>query len=122
MSEANLNDILSGGGLSSLLQNPEVAAKLPRIMEALGPVISELRAEQSAENRHEEPSSENNSENNEEEGAILTLAPRAEKSSASQRRRALLCALEPYLSDSRREAMNSIGKILTLIDLLSEVM
>ena len=45
MSEPNFNDILSGGGFSSLLQNPEVAAKLPRIMEALGPVMAEMKEE-----------------------------------------------------------------------------
>lgn len=118
MSEPNLNDILSGGGLSSLLQNPDVAAKLPRIMEALGPVISEMRAEQSAEHRGEAKQSENS----EEEAPALTIVPDKGKSSASHRRRALLSALEPYLSDTRRDAMNSIGKILTLIDLLSEVM
>lgn len=115
MSEANLNDILSGGGLSSLLQNPDVAAKLPRIMEALGPVISEMRAEQAA-------SKESVQEKSEEANGALTVVSKNEKSSASQRRRDLLSALEPYLSDTRRDAMNSIGKILTLIDLLSEVM
>ena len=121
MSESSLNDILSGGGLSSLLQNPEVAAKLPRIMEALGPVISEMRTEQTAGEK-EDKSTVNNEENGQSATPALSLVKQNEKNSASHRRRALLNALEPYLSDGRREAMNSIGKILTLIDLLSEVM
>lgn len=117
MSEPNLNDILSGGGLSSLLQNPDIAAKLPRIMEALGPVIAEMRTEGAAQSKEAEPDTKKD-----ENAPVLSLAPSKVSNSASHRRRALLNALEPYLSDGRRDAMNSIGKILTLIDLLSEVM
>ena len=72
MSEPNLNDILSGGGLSSLLQNPDVAAKLPRIMEALGPVISEMRAEQT-------PKNESAQEKSEEVEGVLPLAAKSER-------------------------------------------
>ncbi|MBQ6892708.1 MAG: hypothetical protein IJN48_00740 [Clostridia bacterium] len=125
MSEQNLNDMLSGGGLSSLLQNPEVMAKLPKIMEALGPVMEEMRAEQGASageksNDGTEPSADV------EKGdipAALQLAGNVNKTknSAASRRRALLRALEPYLSDNRREAMDYIGKVLSLIDILSEV-
>ena len=109
MSEPSLNDMLSGGGLSSLLQNPEVMAKLPRIMEALGPVISEMKAEESAKSEEE----------GEDEPPKALREPKAE--TASARRRALLMALSPYLSDNRREAMDYIGKVLSLIDVLTEV-
>ena len=127
MSEPNLNDIFSGGGLSSLLQNPEVAAKLPRIMEALGPVISEMRAEQTAAKPEEnvkppEPNAAGTS--NDATEAIAKVLPSlssSKKDSPALRRRALLRALEPYLSDNRREAMDYIGKVLSLIDILSEV-
>lgn len=171
MSESSLNDILGGGGLSSLLQNPEVAAKLPRIMEALAPVMAEMRAEQNGERRE----GENREKNDAGEGAAAALAALArggdrdrcdgdrdrdcdrsdgehgdrehdrggecgcdrggecghehgEKErggkgrSSSSQRRALLRALEPYLSDNRREAMDYICRVLSLIDILSEVM
>lgn len=128
MSEPNLNDILSGGGLSSLLQNPEVAAKLPRIMEALGPVMAEMRAEQAAASFAETASPPTGEEPQAASGdateAIAKVLPTlsaSKKESPAARRRALLCALEPYLSDSRREAMDYIGKVLSLIDVLSEV-
>ena len=45
--DKNIENILSGGGFSSLLQNPEIASKLPRIMEALAPVMAEMKAEKS---------------------------------------------------------------------------
>ena len=112
MSEPNFSDILSGGGLSSLLQNPEVAAKLPRIMEALGPVMAEMRAEE------KETLKEETEEKVESQSAVSTKV----SSASSTRRLALLKALEPYLSQNRREAMEFIMKVTSLIDLLSEVM
>ena len=118
MSEPNLNDILSGGGLSSLLQNPDIAAKLPKIMEALGPVMAEMRAEGNDKpnedvlaNKSETPISE----------AVATASGK-QKGQGSARRCALLKALEPYLSPSRRDAMEYIIKVTSLIDMLSEVM
>ena len=128
MSEPNLNDILSGGGLSSLLQNPEVAAKLPRIMEALGPVMAEMKAEQAAaaptktaSQPTDEVSQAASGEATEVIAKVLPTLSATKKESPAARRRALLCALEPYLSDNRREAMDYIGKVLSLIDILSEV-
>ncbi len=128
MSEPNLNDILSSGGLSSLLQNPEVAAKLPRIMEALAPVISEMRAEQSATSSPDSAAATKEElapEQNDAVNAVAKVLPALtgdKKNSPAARRRALLRALEPYLSDNRREVMDYIGKALSLIDILSEVM
>ena len=111
MSEQSFNDILSGGGLSSLLQNPDVAAKLPRIMEALAPVMAEMKQEKA-----DAPPSEGS----QKESADV-IKPKI-KSGSSARRSALLHALEPYLSDNRREAMEYIIKVTSLIDMLSEVM
>lgn len=160
MSEPNLNDILSGGGLSSLLQNPEVMAKLPKIMEALAPVMAEMRAEQSGEHKEGGDSREKDEAREGAAAALAALASRGgdrcdndcdrehdrdrgcgcehgdkdcgrehgEKEhcgkghGSSAQRRALLRAIEPYLSDSRREAMDYICKVLSLIDILSEVM
>lgn len=122
MSEQSLNDILSGGGLSSLLQNPEVASKLPRIMEALGPVIAEMRAEKEDGSAESGDKKESDGPDAKEAVKLLSAASSKGKSSASSNRMALLCALEPYLSQNRREAMEYIGRVLTLIDLLTEVM
>ncbi len=119
MSEQNLNDILSGGGLSSLLQNPEVMAKLPRIMEALGPVISEMKAENAG--GETAASTVKTDAEPQKEQPVLSFLPSPKKDSPSARRRALLMALAPYLSDNRREAMDYMGKVLSLIDILTEV-
>lgn len=123
MSEPNLNDILSGGGLSSLLQNPEIASKLPRIMEALGPVMAEMRAEQAAEPTaaHGEEGDAKTADKTASASASALLGGKTQRP-GSARRCALLKALEPYLSDSRREAMEYIIKVSSLIDILSEVM
>ena len=42
--ENSIGSLLGSGGISQLLQNPEIAAKLPRIMEALAPVMAEMKA------------------------------------------------------------------------------
>lgn len=117
MSEQNIGDILSGGGLSSLLQNPEIAAKLPRIMEALGPVMQEMRKESGEKPENEPQKSEPQSED-----AMKIELGNGKKGKRNSRRYTLLKALEPYLSDSRREAMEYIIKVSSLIDILSEVM
>ena len=134
MGEQNINDLLSGGGFSSLLQNPDIAAKLPRIMEALKPVMEEMRAEQGGAAPSAEASADTRAENAESSAAsaIADLSAAlpvgggggsgGKQRSSSARRCALLKALEPYLSDNRREAMEYIIKVSSLIDILSEVM
>ncbi len=122
MSDQSINDILSGGGLSSLLQNPDIAAKLPRIMEALGPVMAEMRAEQSSSPILPKESDNAAEKATEEAIPAAVLLGSAKKRPGSARRCALLKALEPYLSDSRRDAMEYIIKVSSLIDILSEVM
>lgn len=131
MSEQNINDLLSGGGFSSLLQNPDIAAKLPRIMEALKPVMEEMRAEQGGASPSAETAANGGTENTEAApaSAIANLSAAlpvggggGKQRSSSARRCALLKALEPYLSDNRREAMEYIIKVSSLIDILSEVM
>lgn len=122
MSEPNLNDILGGGGLSSLLQNPDIAAKLPKIMEALAPVMDEMKKERTEEEVTEEAgsSAEEKAKETLKEEAVLSAFKKHSK--GNTRRSALLKALTPYLSDSRKEAMGYIMKVTTLIDILSEVM
>jgi len=130
MAENNLNDLMSGGGFAALLQNPEIAAKLPKIMEALAPVMAEMRGEKSADTPPETEPQEKSQETaafSSAEGspeALLgkLLGGAAKPRESSARRIALLRALEPYLSKDRREAMEYICKVSGLLDLLSEVM
>lgn len=125
MAEQNFSDLLSGGGFSSLLQNPDIAAKLPRIMEALKPVMEEMRAEQGQESAAvAAEEQQTTAQEAKPETAIPTalLSAVGKPKSSSARRCALLKALEPYLSDNRREAMEYIIKVSSLIDILSEVM
>lgn len=133
MAENNLNDMLSGGGFASLLQNPDIAAKLPRIMEALAPVMAEMRTEQGEQNTRSAPETTAASASADDSapasagpspeamlGKLLSGAAKPREGSA--KRIALLKALEPYLSDNRREAMEYICKVSSLLDILSEVM
>lgn len=112
---------LAGGGLASLLQNPEITAKLPRILEALAPVMAEMQGEA--------PPAAPVMADAKEAAApapdamlagLLNKLTKPRESSA--RRIALLKALEPFLSDSRREAMEYICKVSGLLDILTEVM
>ncbi|MBR5538355.1 MAG: hypothetical protein IKU61_00500 [Clostridia bacterium] len=104
------------GGIASLLQNPEIASKLPRIMEAIAPVMAEMRAESGA------PAEKENTEaQGDAEAAVASLIG-GKNGGGQSKRYALLNALEPYLSESRREALNYILKVTSLIDVLSEVM
>ena len=135
MSEQNINDLLSGGGFSSLLQNPDIAAKLPRIMEALKPVMEEMRAEQGGKPSAEASTAASADSSDSAPASANPLAALSvvgggggggggggKQRTSSARRCALLKALEPYLSDNRREAMEYIIKVSSLIDILSEVM
>lgn len=129
MAENNLNDMLSGGGFASLLQNPDIAAKLPRIMEALAPVMAEMRAEDGEQSASPVPESTASGDAAPTSAgaapeALLTklLSGAAKPREGSAKRIALLKALEPYLSDNRREAMEYICKVSSLLDILSEVM
>ena len=111
----NTNGALGGfGSIASLLQNPEVAAKLPRIMEAVAPLMEEMKRE-SGENGENAPPVQ--------EAEATPIPVTGRKASGDRARRYdLLKALEPYLSDSRREALEYILKVASIIDILSEVM
>ena len=125
MAENNMSDLL-GGGIGSLLSNPEIAAKLPRIMEALAPVMAEMQSEKAppAEPTANAPTPPEASASSAPPDAALAklLGGITKPRESSARRMALLKALEPYLSDSRREAMEYICKVSGLLDILSEVM
>lgn len=124
--EKSIGDLLGSGGISQLLQNPEIAAKLPRIMEALAPVMAEMKAEKAAGTAVAHAAAPTDGA----QDAPPEAAPAAQAAAASagakptsaSRRMALLRALSPYLSEERQSALDTVMKVSTLLDLLSEVM
>lgn len=132
--DKSIQDLLGGGGIPQLLQNPEIAAKLPRIMEALAPVMAEMKAEKAAAAAAETAQAPQNAAETAEaaeaaqaagaSAAAPTVQPAAAgaKASAASRRTALLRALAPYLSAERQNALDTVMKVSALLDLLSEVM
>lgn len=135
--EKSIGDLLGSGGISQLLQNPEIAAKLPRIMEALAPVMAEMKAEKAAGTAvahaaaptdgaqdappEAAPAAQAAAASATAALAALPASAGAKPTSAS-RRMALLRALSPYLSEERQSALDTVMKVSTLLDLLSEVM
>lgn len=135
--EKSIGDLLGSGGISQLLQNPEIAAKLPRIMEALAPVMAEMKAEKAAGTAVAHAAAPTDGAQDappeaapaaQAAAASATAAPAALPASAgakptsASRRMALLRALAPYLSEERQSALDTVMKVSTLLDLLSEVM
>lgn len=132
--DKSIQELLGGGGIPQLLQNPEIAAKLPRIMEALAPVMAEMKAEKAAAAAAETAQAPQNAAETAEaaeaaqaagaSAAASTVQPAAAgaKASAASRRTALLRALAPYLSAERQNALDTVMKVSALLDLLSEVM
>ena len=132
--DKSIQDLLGGGGIPQLLQNPEIAAKLPRIMEALAPVMAEMKAEKAAAAAAETAQAPQNAAETAEtaeaaqaagaSAAAPTVQPVAAgaKATAASRRTALLRALAPYLSAERQNALDTVMKVSALLDLLSEVM
>lgn len=80
-------------GLSALLSNPALLEKLPSMLATVGPLLA---------------------------GASSPIERREEKSSASQRD-ALLLALKPFLSQGRREAVDSILRLARLGEVLQQL-
>ena len=120
MAENSTPDLL-GGGLASLLQNPEITAKLPRILEALAPVMAEMQGE--APPAAPVPAEAKEASAPAPDTMLTGLLDKlAKPRESSARRIALLKALKPFLSDSRREAMEYICKVSGLLDILTEVM
>ena len=137
--ENSIGSLLGSGGISQLLQNPEIAAKLPRIMEALAPVMAEMKAEKaagaSASAAPVEPAQSAAAEAAAPADGIAAAAaaladgaaPAAlpvsvGKASSASRRMALLRALSPYLSEERQSALDTVMKVSTLLELLGEVL
>ena len=143
--EKSIDALLGSGGISQLLQNPEIAAKLPRIMEALAPVMAEMKAERAAAasappasvppaadapssatpaaaEAVTEPAAAAATTATAATAAPAGAAASAGKGSPASRRMALLRALSPYLSPERQSALDTVMKVSTLLDLLTEVL
>ena len=131
--ENSINSLLGSGGISQLLQNPEIAAKLPRIMEALAPVMAEMKAEKaagaSAPAAPVEPAQSAAAEAAAPADGIAAaladgtaLPVSVGQASSASRRMALLRALSPYLSEERQSALDTVMKVSTLLELLGEVL
>lgn len=141
--ENSINSLLGSGGISQLLQNPEIAAKLPRIMEALAPVMAEMKAEKAAgaspavtaaAPTQSAPSASAAEASAPADGIAAAAAALADgaapaalpasvgKASSASRRMALLRALSPYLSEERQSALDTVMKVSTLLELLGEVL
>lgn len=131
--ENSIGSLLGSGGISQLLQNPEIAAKLPRIMEALAPVMAEMKAEKaagaSAPAAPAEPAQSAAAEAAAPADGIAAaladgtaLPVSVGKASSASRRMALLRALSPYLSEERQSALDTVMKVSTLLELLGEVL
>lgn len=95
---------------SSLLQNPDIVSKIPQLISAIGPMLSGSAAQGSASSEKASNTSAqvNTSENKEKRFA----------DDRSNSRAALLCAMKPYLSRERRDAIDYIIKLSRLGEIL----
>lgn len=116
----------SGGGdlLASLLSNPELIAKLPAILSSVKPIIDMLKTSGLMTAPVSAPVSaaptNQDSVTASGEGDQTDAAPAAliRHSPGADSRTALLCAMKPYLSHDRQNAIDYIVKIGRLGDIL----
>lgn len=94
--------------LSSLLSNKELISKLPQIISVAKPII-ELMGSQSASKKPAEES---------QTKALPAYPAAAARSKSEADRSALLCAMKPYLSRDRQQAIDYIIKLSRLGDIL----
>lgn len=96
----------NGDLISSLLSNPEMISKLPQMISVLKPIIENLGEHQINNKSHTE------TEPTSEQGVQIS------NKNESDSRSALLCALKPYLSRDRQNAIDYIIKLSRLGDIL----
>ena len=97
-----------GDLLSSLLSNPELMTKLPSIIAAIKPFM-EMMSAQSQSQPESTPAVASSPQIR-----LPSPPPKGESDS----RTALLCAMKPYLSSDRRQAIDYIVKLGRLGDIL----
>ncbi len=108
------NDNPMGSILSSLLSNPEMLAKLPALLSSVKPIIDmlgtgSLSSPVSASVSTPIPASAS-------QAAPVSLT--ASQNKGADSRTALLCAMKPYLSRDRQNAIDYIIKLGRLGDIL----
>lgn len=96
--------------LTSLLSNPDLLSKLPQLISVIGPLMSSLSS-QTATNTS--PPRENEAK---PVAAIPSIS--VSKKNESDHRAALLCAMKPYLSPERQNAIDYIIKLGKLGEIL----
>lgn len=114
-STTNAASASAGAGgdiLSSLLSNPELLSKLPSIISAIKPFIEMMSASAPTVSPSSTP-----------KGEVQAFSPQVggaqiHKSHDADCRTALLCAMKPYLSRSRCQAVDYIVKLGRLGDIL----
>ena len=101
---------------SSLLSSPELLSKLPTIISTVKPLLEMLSASsgQSASPPQAIPTAAKPDTSAER----LALAAKNHDHGGNAHRSALLCALKPYLSSDRRQAIDYIIKLDRLGDVL----
>ena len=100
---------------SSLLSNPELLSKLPSLISTVKPIIEMLGGLSKSEN----------SEKASDTSVSVSASPahsantgQEHRHSNTDHRSALLCAMKPYLSHDRQEAIDYIIKLGKLGDIL----
>lgn len=106
-----------GDVLSSLLSNPELLAKLPSLLSSMKPILDMLGGVGAA------GTAQTSATASPPVGAQSEPASEQDKSSdkKSDSRTALLCAMKPYLSPDRQNAIDYIVKLGRLGDILKSL-
>ena len=96
---------------SSLLSNTDLISKLPQIVSAVKPILDLLAKPQAHASEQAKPTTNDT--------AALPAHPAASARAKSDAdRTALLCAMKPYLSKDRQNAIDYIIKLSRLGDIL----
>lgn len=101
---------------SALLSNPELLAKLPSLISSIKPMLDMLGMGAKSSPSSTPVSSAHESSSHGDRGAIEAGA--LVKKQSDDRRAALLCAMKPYLSRDRQQAVDYIIKLGRLGDIL----
>lgn len=97
--------------LSAFLSNPDLISKLPTIISTVKPILDMLGAASSQKNQTKAVPA----------ASVSTEKPPQISKAAEDRRAALLCAMKPYLSRDRQDAIDYIVKLSRLGDILKSL-
>ena len=107
---------------SSLLSDPRLLSKLPALLSMAKPILELM----TTQNRHEVATSPQAAEKMPATASVPTSAPhptgeQRRSGDPTDRRAALLCAMKPYLSHDRQNAIDYIIKLSRLGDILKSL-